>query len=231
MPIKLVDRSNKREAKLERETVERVEAIQTAHHQHALIPVALRRRILHTSERTPCSLAHYLQKDFATVLKHEILLDDVQRAGFVHAIMVESEGKQVTVSATITDDGQSSPRPVPIVRLEFKDASLRQFVYACWRRFLEEHARQKKWTKGKKPEPIYPLVVNLVEPLVYFAPGAGDNLRVIRETMEAVAREAGSADLAALETEIERLDGEIDAAVYELYGLTPEEVAVVEGRG
>jgi hypothetical protein len=70
-----------------------------------------------------------------------------------------------------------------------------------------------------------------VEPLVYFAPGAGDNLRVIRETMEAVAREAGSADLAALETEIKRLDGEIDAAVYELYGLTPEEVAVVEGRG
>ena len=43
--------------------------------------------------------------------------------------------------------------------------------------------------------------------------------------------QAGSADLAALETEIGRLDGEIDAAVYELYGLTPEEVAVVEGRG
>ncbi len=57
------------------------------------------------------------------------------------------------------------------------------------------------------------------------------NLRVIRETMEAVTQEAGSADLAALETEIKRLDGEIDAAVYELYGLTPEEVAVVEGRG
>jgi hypothetical protein len=168
---------------------------------------------------------------YARLNKHEILLDDVQRAGFVHAIMVESEGKQVTVSATVTDDGQSSPRPMPILRLEFKDASLRQFVYACWRRFLEEHARQKKWTKGKKPEPIYPLVVNLLEPLVYFAPGAGDNLRVIRETMEAVAREAGSADLAALETEIERLEGEIDAAVYELYGLTPEEVAVVEGRG
>ncbi|MCX5860262.1 MAG: hypothetical protein NT056_10325, partial [Proteobacteria bacterium] len=55
------------------------------------------------------------------------------------------------------------PRPVPIVRLEFKDASLRQFVYACWRRFLEEHARQKKWTKGRKPELVYPLVVNLVQ--------------------------------------------------------------------
>jgi len=29
---------------------------------------------------------------------------------------------------------------------------------------------------------------------------------------------------------IERLDAEIDALVYELYGLTEEEIAVVEGR-
>ena len=48
--------------------------------------------------------------------------------------------------------------------------------------------------------------------------------------MQAVAGEAGSADLAALETEIARLDGEIDARVYELYGLTPEEKAIVEGK-
>jgi type I restriction-modification system DNA methylase subunit len=231
LPIKLPSAKSKHEGKLEKEITERVEGIQAAHHTRLKLPEVLSRKVAHDVNRTPCSLAHYLQKDFAAVLKHEILLDDVQRTGFVHAIMVESEGKQVTVSATVADDGQSSPRPVPILRLEFKDASLRQFVYACWRRFLDEHARQKKWTKGKKPEPIYPLVVNLVEPLVYFAPGAGDNLRVIRETTEAVAREAGSADLAALETEIVRLDGEIDAAVYELYGLTPEEVAVVEGRG
>jgi hypothetical protein len=48
--------------------------------------------------------------------------------------------------------------------------------------------------------------------------------------MKAVAEEAGSADLAALEAEIAKLDGEIDARVYELYGLTPEEIAIVEGR-
>ena len=108
---------------------------------------------------------------------------------------------------------------------------MRQFGYACWRRFLDEHAPQTNWSKAKKCEPIYPLVVSLVEPMVYFAPGVGNNLRLIRETMEAVAREAGSADLAALETEIERVDGEIDAAVFELYGLTPEEVALLEGRG
>jgi len=136
----------------------------------------------------------------------------------------------VTVQATVADEAQGGPRPTPILRLEFKDDSLRQFVYACWRHFLDEHARQKKWTKGKKPEPIYPLVVNLLEPLVYFSASAGDNLRAIRELMQAIASEAGSSDLAALETEIARLDGEIDARVYELYGLTPEETAIVEGK-
>jgi type I restriction-modification system DNA methylase subunit len=229
LPIRLIDPASQRETKLESEITTRVESIQAAHHARLKLPEVLSRVVAHTAERTPCSLGHYLQKDFATVLDHEILLDDVQRTGFVHAIKVESEGKQVRVLATVADDTKSEPRPVPILRLEFKDASLRQFVYACWRRFLGEHARQKKWTKGRKPEPIYSLVVNVVEPLVYFAPAAGDNLRVIRETMEAVAREAGSADLAALETEIERLDREIDAAVYGLYGLTPKEVAVVEG--
>jgi len=33
-----------------------------------------------------------------------------------------------------------------------------------------------------------------------------------------------------LARQIERLDAQIDALVYELYGLTEEEIAVVEGR-
>ena len=46
--------------------------------------------------------------------------------------------------------------------------------------------------------------------------------------MKAVAAEAGSADLAAIESEIKKLDTEIDQRVYELYGLTPEEIKIVE---
>src|SRR5208282_774676 len=104
----------------------------------------------------------------------------------------------------------------------FKDDALRQFIYARWKQFLTDHSRQKRGTKGKKPEPIYPLLVNRLEPLVYLEPSAGDNLRAIRELMKVVAEEAGSADLAAVEAEIEKLDREIDQRVYELYELTPE---------
>ena len=100
----------------------------------------------------------------------------------------------------------ATPRPLPVLRLTFKDDALRQFIYAGWRQFLTEHSRQKKWTKGKKPEPIYPLLVNTLEPLVYFSASAGDNLRAIRDLMKTVADEAGSADLAAIESEIKKLD-------------------------
>ena len=46
--------------------------------------------------------------------------------------------------------------------------------------------------------------------------------------MKAVAAEAGSADLAVIEAEIKKLDDEIDARVYELYGLTEDEIKIVE---
>jgi hypothetical protein len=43
-----------------------------------------------------------------------------------------------------------------------------------------------------------------------------------------ITDEAGSADLAMIESEIKKLDDEIDDRVYELYGLTPAEIKVVE---
>ena len=259
LPIKIVDPKNKREARLEKEIVEHVEAIQAAHKQRLKLPDALYRKVAHSQNRTPCNLAHYLQKNFAAAVKPEILIDDVQRTGFVHEIRLESNGNELTFTATVVDAagsarvpraesgvapdssvGQSFRRdaenrapeeraPQPILRLHFKDDALRQFIYASWRQFLDANSRKKKWTTGKKPEPIYPLLVNTLEPMVYFSTGAGDNLRAIHDLMKTVAAEAGSADLAAIEAEINKLDIEIDRRVYELYGLTDEEIKIVEG--
>jgi type I restriction-modification system DNA methylase subunit len=255
LPIKRVDPKRKTEVKLEKEIIERAEAIQATHRQRVKLPKVLHRKIGHTQNRTPCSLAHYLQKDFAAAVKPDILIDDVQRAGFVHEIRIESDDSQITLAAMVSgsarvpraesgvtpdaskgfrrdaENGEPEARAtIPILRLMFKNDALRQFIYAGWKQFLVEHSRQKKWTKGKKPEPIYPLLVNTLEPLVYFNAGAGDNLRAIRDLMKAVAAEAGTADLAAIESEIQKLDREIDERVYELYGLTPEEIVIVEGR-
>jgi type I restriction-modification system DNA methylase subunit len=229
LPIRRIDPQKKAEAKLEREIVARVEQIQFAYRQRVKLPEVLTRLIAHDASRAPCSLAHYLQTEFAAAVQPEILIDDAQRTGFVHAVVIEAEGKALTLSATVTAKADAEPQPLPLLRLAFKDDALRQFIYACWQQFLAEHSRQKRWTKGKKPEAVYALLVNTLEPLVYFAPAAGDNLRAIHDVMKAVEQEAGSADLAALEAEIARLDREIDARVYELYGLTPEEIRIVEG--
>ena len=230
LPVKLIDPKNKREAKLEKEIVKSVEAIQAAHRQRVKLPEVVQRLIAHTQNRTSCNLAHYLQKDFAAAVKQDILIDDVQRTGFVHEIRIESNGNELTFTAMVADKLADQPRPLPVLRLTFKDDALRQFIYASWRQFLNENSRQKKWTKGKKPEPIYPLLVNTLEPLVCFNAAAGDNLRASRDLMKSVAAEAGSADLAAIELEIRKLDHEIDQRVYELYGLTPDEIKIVEGK-
>ena len=228
LPIKLIDPKKKNEAKLEKEIVERVGKIQAAHKQRLKLPEALQKKILHTQIRTRCNLAHYLQKDFADSLKPEILIADVQQTGFVHEIKIESAGSQITLSATVASASNAEPKWQPLLRLTFKDDALREFIYASWRQFLDDNSRKQKWTKGKKPEAIYPLIVHSLEPLVYFSASAGDNLRAIRDLMKSVAEESGSADLAALESEIETLDREIDARVYELYGLMPEEIKIVE---
>jgi hypothetical protein len=228
LPIKLIDPKKKSEVKLEKEIVERVEKIQAAHKQRLKLPEALRKKILHTQNRTPCSLSHYLQKDFADSLKHEILIADVQQTGFVHEIKIESSGSQIILSASVASASNTEPKWQPLLRLTFKDDALRQFIYASWRQFLDGNSRKKKWTTGKKPEAIYPLIVNTLEPLVYFSASAGDNLRAIRDLMKSVAEESGSADLAAIESEIKKLDTEIDARVYELYGLTEDEIRIVE---
>jgi hypothetical protein len=230
LPIKLIDPKKKAEVKLEKEIVERVEQIQAAHRQRVKLPEVLARLIAHNADRVRCNLAHYLQKDFAAAVKPEILIDDVQRTGFVHAISLAGDGQELTLTATVAPTAEAQPQPLPVLRLAAKDDALRQFLYAGWQRFLAEHSRQKKWTKGKKAEAIYPLLVNALEPLVYFNASAGDNLRAIRELMKNVAAEAGTADLAAAEAEIAKLDAEIGARVYELYGLTDDEIAVVEGR-
>jgi hypothetical protein len=228
LPIRRIDRKNRREAKLEKEIVEHVESIRAAHVCRVKIPEVLFRILAHTQNRTPCNLSHYLQKNFAAAVKPDILIDDVQQTGFVHEVSMESSGKALTLTATVADTHDGAVRSLPVLRLAFKDDALRHFVYACWRRFLDEHSRQKRWTKGKRPEAIYPLLVNTLEPLVYFEPTAGDNLRAITQVMKAVADEAGTSDLAAVESEIEKLDREIDHRVYELYDLTPEEIKIVE---
>jgi hypothetical protein len=198
-----------------------------AHAKRTLFNPLLQRKIKH-EHRTPCSMAHYLQKDYAGAVTAEKLIDDVMLKGFVHGIGIETDNGAIILSARVSTAKKGESETLPVLRLRFTHAALRQFVYACWQQFLSENARRKMWTVGNQPEEIYRRVVNETEPLVFFHADAADNLRAIAALLEAVAAEAGVSDLAALEAEIRQTDDEIDRMVYELYELTPDEIALVK---
>ena len=227
LPIRAIDSLQASERKLA-DAITKLVTKLLAEKRKTVLPV-LDGAIRH-SNRTPCNLAHYLQKDLTAAVQQEKVIDDVQRTGFVHAIQIDADGRELALSATVADKADGAPHPLAVLRLTFKNDALREFIYALWKQFLAENCRKKKWTTGKNPERIYDLLVNSLEPLVFFQSGTADNLRAIRELMKAVAAEAGSSDLAAIEQEIKKLDSEIDERVYELYSLTPEERAIVEAR-
>lgn len=185
---------------------------------------------LRHEHRTPCSLAHYSQSDYADAVKGDVLIDDVMRKGFLHGIAIEAENESLLLSAYVSDAKQTEPGIIPVLRLVFRHSALRQFVYACWQQFLSDNARRKMWTTGKQPEEIYRRIVDIEEPLVFFHAAAADNLRAIGSLLEAVAAEAGVSDLAALEAEITAKDRGIDELVYELYDLTAEEIEHVKSN-
>ena len=68
------------------------------------------------------------------------------------------------------------------------------------------------------------------------ATGVAVHLVALVEEMLRLQREKAEAEASLLDSrhdlarQIERLDAQIDALVYDLYGLTEEEIAVVEGR-
>jgi len=206
---------------------ELAEEMQAARGKLLGFPPLLAKR-LRREHRTPCSLGHYLQKDYAGTVTFQMLIDDVMRKGFLHKIDIESDNSTLLISAHVSATAKAEPKIVAILRMRFAHAPLHQFVYACWQQFLSENARRKRWTTGKQPEEIYRRIVNTEEPLVFFHAGAADNLRAITSLLESVAAEAGVSDLAALEAEIKVTDEKIDKLVYHLYGLTLEEIKIVE---
>jgi hypothetical protein len=228
LPIRTVDF----EAPSEKQLYDRIVALVgeiTRCHSRLLRFSPMLSQKLHHQHRTPCSIGHYLQKDYADAVTAEMLIDDVMRKGFLHKIDIESDNVTLLLSAHISAKAKDEPEIVPLLRMRFAHAPLRQFVYACWQRFLTENARRKQWTTGRKPEEIYRRIVNTEEPLAFFHAGAADNLRTITSLLESVVAEAGVSDLAALEAEIKATDEKIDQLVYELYGLTDAEIKIVEG--
>ncbi|MHC1595546.1 MAG: Eco57I restriction-modification methylase domain-containing protein, partial [Candidatus Syntropharchaeales archaeon] len=102
-------------------------------------------------------------------------------------------------------------------RCRIEDVNLRKFLYYS----IKEYVKPGKIGKGN----IYERILKIKVPR--FAEREEENRKVIDEIMEVYLDEVERR--VELEREIEARDEEIDRMVYELYGLSEEEIRVVEG--
>jgi len=117
-----------------------------------------------------------------------------------------------------TKKGEMPIRNVRAFRCRIADEKLRKFLYYS----IKEYTRPGKLGKGN----IYERLLKIKIP--QFVPNAEKNKRIIDEIMTPFLEEVAKRD--KLEKEIEETDKEIDQKVYELYGLTEEEIKVVESE-
>lgn len=115
-----------------------------------------------------------------------------------------------------TKKGEMPIRNVRAFRCRIADEKLRKFLHYS----IKEYTRPGKLGKGN----IYERLLKIKIP--QFVPNAEKNKRIIDEIMTPFLEEVAKRD--KLEKEIGETDRTIDQRVYELYGLTPGEVAIVE---
>ncbi|RLG34505.1 hypothetical protein DRN98_02445, partial [Methanosarcinales archaeon] len=106
---------------------------------------------------------------------------------------------------------------VRVFRCRIEDVNLRKFLYYS----IKEYVKPGKIGKGN----IYERILKIKVPR--FAEREEENRKVIDEIMEVYLDEVERR--VELEREIEATDEEIDRMVYELYGLSEEEIRIVEG--
>ena len=91
LPIREIDFKVKHEKHAHDRIAELVEQI-TAYQSELLQFAPVLEQRIHHEHRTPCSLAHYLQRDYMEAVKAETLIDDVMRKFFLHRIDIETDG-------------------------------------------------------------------------------------------------------------------------------------------
>jgi len=115
-----------------------------------------------------------------------------------------------------TKKGEMPIRNVRASRCRIADEKLRKFLYYS----IKEYTTPGKLGKGN----IYERLLKIKIP--QFVPNAERNKRIIDEIMVLFLEEVAKRD--KLEKEIEETDRTIDQMVYDLYGLTDEEIRIIE---
>ena len=186
-------------------------------------------------ERTATALANFVaeQRDF--IARRPLL--DANEEGEVSAIAVDERERDgsLIIRAQIAGAWRD------IVRLEIAREDVRLYLLLALRAFLYEHRRKYVWSRGK----ILRGVLEALEVPRLAAATVETHQRRVAEVLDdarrllpdelphhgvGLDREGAPLHLSALEAELSAADADIDRRVYALYGLTEQEIAVVEGE-
>jgi len=148
-------------------------------------------------------------------------LIDMDLKGKVTAIEVEDEQESLVLKAKYGDEEDL----VPIIRIHIKDNELRKFFYYTMKTYLMEKAKTRMWGQGK----IVDVVLNALE-IPGFEVNTEKEKERIRKLMSEFFKSSPIKDksLSEVEKEIQATDDMINKKVYGLYGLSEEEVKIVE---
>ena len=184
-------------------------------------------------ERSATPLQGFLteQKDYVL---HRALID-ANDEGEVNAIEVDGDADGLLIRAQIEGTWQD------VVGLQIQREDLRLYLLLALRAFLHESRRKRVWSRGKA---LGGVLEALVVPRLASATPE-EHQRRVAELMGEVRRrlpgnlphqstgldhQGSPLDLSGIEARLEATDKEIDRRVYELYRLTEEEIAIVEGE-
>jgi hypothetical protein len=123
-----------------------------------------------------------------------------------------------------------------LLGIYFEDALLKEFFVLSIKSYLAKNERKRYWSKEKLWEALVEIMIPRSVPneiadvrnikRLMRTLGAAYNDLMGDEFRDSPVKEL---DLCGIEKMIEEVDSEIDQKVYELYGLTAEEIEIVEG--
>lgn len=212
LPIYKIDFSNPVEKKKHDELAELVKKMISLNKQLNMIKIDFDRYL------TEPIIAYANFKEYYNKLevKDKEALDKTSR-GTIKRVKVKEQDTWLTFKVdyfTRTDQTKEEFNDIPVLRCQFENVSFRRFLLYAFQNY------KKRWGSGNL------LTIILNTPIPCFDKNPDKNKQTIEKIMKEFLKAVEEKE--RLEKEVQQTDNTIDSRVYELYGLTPEEISIVE---
>jgi hypothetical protein len=149
-------------------------------------------------------------------------------------IKVDCEEQNNFIILKVRLEGETNFRNM--LKIYFGNRLMRKFFHLAIRTYLSDNEKKKYWSKGKIWDILDEIKIPRYTQLkTKDAENSEELMKMIeeayKEKLEGEFKESPvkDLDLTKIEKEIEKTDNEIDGRVYNLYGLTEEEISQIEG--